>query len=409
MLNKQKTSILFSSNTNNEVREEIFREAGSVICDRYEEYLGLSAVVGRSKYNALRSIKEKVWHKLQNWKNGFLSKEGKEVLIKAVLQAIPTYSMSVFQLPQRLCHEIEALFAKFWWAHQKNGKRVHWWRWDRLGQCKGRGGLGFRMLEDFNKALLAKQGWRLLKEPESLVGRIFKDKYFKNLHLLEASLGKSPSFVWRSIWSAMDVLKRGMIWRVGNGEDIKIWGQKWLPKPGSGCVQSQVSILQNEAYVNELIDTDGKRWKEELVRLVFEEEEANLILSIPIRGGAVDKVIRIATVNLEEYSLAFKKGSDGVVQRCTTRRGLGWRRHEGESFKANFDAAINEAEQTMGLGVVIRDCNGEMMAVKCANRKCRSSPFITECSAMWEAMELCKELGFWEVWLEGMQRKLLMQ
>ncbi|XP_035543583.1 uncharacterized protein LOC118347671 [Juglans regia] len=119
------------------------------------------------------------------------------------------------------------------------------------------------------------------------------------------------------------------------------------------------------------------------------------------------QVIRIAAINLEDYSSALRKGGEGVVQKCITRRGLGWRRPEGESFKANFDAAINEVEQTMGLGVVIRDCNGQLLAAKCANRKCRSSPFIAECSAMLEAMELCKELGFWEVWLEGDAKEVI--
>ncbi|XP_035538485.1 uncharacterized protein LOC118343802 [Juglans regia] len=113
------------------------------------------------------------------------------------------------------------------------------------------------------------------------------------------------------------------------------------------------------------------------------------------------QVIQNAFVNLEEYSLALKKERDGEKQRSVARRGTRWSRPEGRSFKANFDAAFNMAEQIMGLGVVIRDCNGEVMAVKCANRKCRSSPFIAECSAMWEAMELCKELDFWDVWLEG--------
>ncbi|XP_042950104.1 uncharacterized protein LOC122282219 [Carya illinoinensis] len=113
-LNKQKTSIFFSTNTKENVKSEIYKEAGSYICDRYEKYLGLPAIVGRSKYNALRGLKERVWKRIQNWKNGFLSKVGKEILIKAVLQAIPTYTMSVFKLPQRLCGEIEQLFSKFW-------------------------------------------------------------------------------------------------------------------------------------------------------------------------------------------------------------------------------------------------------------------------------------------------------
>lgn len=77
VLNKQKTSIFFSSNTKREVIRRIYREAGAVVCDNYERYLGLPAVVGKARYNAFRNLKERVWMKLQNWKNNFLSNAGK--------------------------------------------------------------------------------------------------------------------------------------------------------------------------------------------------------------------------------------------------------------------------------------------------------------------------------------------
>jgi hypothetical protein len=66
--------------------------------------------------------------------------------LKAVIQAIPTYSMSIFQLPIGLCKEINGMMQKFWWG-----------KWDRMGVSKAQGGLGFRDLVCFKKALLAKQ------------------------------------------------------------------------------------------------------------------------------------------------------------------------------------------------------------------------------------------------------------
>lgn len=60
---------------------------------------------------------------------------------------------------------------------------------------RGKGVLGFRDLNSFNRVLLAKRGWRLIKEPSSLVARIFKDNYFQNCGLLEAKLGSCPSFI----------------------------------------------------------------------------------------------------------------------------------------------------------------------------------------------------------------------
>jgi hypothetical protein len=47
---------------------------------------------------------------------------GKEVLIKSVLQAIPTYVMSVFKLPAGLCEEYMQLIRKFWWGRRPSEK-----------------------------------------------------------------------------------------------------------------------------------------------------------------------------------------------------------------------------------------------------------------------------------------------
>ena len=82
----------------------------------YEKYLGLLAMVGRKKKESLNYIKERVWHKLQGWKEKLLSQVGKEVLLKVVVQAIPTFAMSCFKLPTGLIQDIEKLIRKFLWG-----------------------------------------------------------------------------------------------------------------------------------------------------------------------------------------------------------------------------------------------------------------------------------------------------
>ena len=73
-------------------------------------------VVDRNKRASLNYIKERVWNKLQGWKEQLLSQVGREVLLKVVVQAIPTFAMSCFKLPVGLCHDIEMLIRKFWWG-----------------------------------------------------------------------------------------------------------------------------------------------------------------------------------------------------------------------------------------------------------------------------------------------------
>ena len=75
--------------------------------------MGLLTLVGRKKYHTFSSLKNRVWKKLQGWKGKTLSRARKEILIKVVVQSIPTYTMGVFQLPVKLCEELQALCARF--------------------------------------------------------------------------------------------------------------------------------------------------------------------------------------------------------------------------------------------------------------------------------------------------------
>jgi hypothetical protein len=222
MLNRDKTSIFFSCNTNDSVKEIILQLAGVPATQRYDKYLGLPALVGKSHTREFQSIKDRVHKRVHDWKNKFLSQAGKEVLLKAVVQAIPTYSMSLFLLPKLLCKEINSIMQRFWWGYKENDRKIHWMSWEKLGRPKAQDGLGFRDLVCFNLALLAKQGWMIIQNPEGLVATILKAKYYPHGTFLEAKEGTRPSLTWRSILAANDLLKEGLIWRIGDGKSVAI-------------------------------------------------------------------------------------------------------------------------------------------------------------------------------------------
>jgi hypothetical protein len=66
-----------------------------------------------------------VRRRVTDWKTKLLSQAGKEILLKAMVQAIPTYSMSIFLIPKELCKEINKMMQKFWWGN-KCEKKIHW-------------------------------------------------------------------------------------------------------------------------------------------------------------------------------------------------------------------------------------------------------------------------------------------
>ena len=112
--------------------------------------------MGRSKNNTFAHLKQRMANKVSRWKEKLLTHAGKEVLIKSVAQAVPSYTMSCFQLPKKLCEEPTGMIGQFWWGQVKNEKKLAWLSWDKMCMLKDNGGLGFRDLRSFNLALLTK-------------------------------------------------------------------------------------------------------------------------------------------------------------------------------------------------------------------------------------------------------------
>ena len=108
-----KSTVFFSKNTLEEERHSTTNLLGVRSSDEPERYLGLPNMIGRKKKQSFQALKDRLKQQIENWSTRFLSLGGKEIFIKAVLQAIPTYSMACFLLPKSLCKDLEGIVARF--------------------------------------------------------------------------------------------------------------------------------------------------------------------------------------------------------------------------------------------------------------------------------------------------------
>ena len=177
LVSDAKSSLFFSPCTPVEVRAEVCSTLNIMTEAITDKYLGLPPLVGVDRSDCFQYLIDKVIKLLNGWKEKLMSFGGKEVLIKAIIQALPAYAMSVFKLPKQICKGIISAMSQFWWGDEDQQKHMHWFAWWKMCIPKKHGGMGFRDLESFNLALLSKQVWRLLSEPDSLCAQVLRAKY----------------------------------------------------------------------------------------------------------------------------------------------------------------------------------------------------------------------------------------
>lgn len=115
-VNFHKSGMFFSPNISNDFKIYIKSYLNISIVNNLGAYLDLPINFSRNKCSDFAFLKGKVWKTVQGWKTPLFSSTGREILIKSVAQAIPSYVMSCFRLPKKLCKEVGQYCARFWWG-----------------------------------------------------------------------------------------------------------------------------------------------------------------------------------------------------------------------------------------------------------------------------------------------------
>lgn len=257
-INKDKSSITFSSKTST-----TFKESAKLILGIAKEggkgkYLGLPEHFGRRKRDLFTSIVDRIRQRAVSWSTKHLSRAGKMTMINSVLTAMPSYSMTCFELPVSLCKRIQAALTRFWWDGNDGTRKLCWVSWDDLTEPKAEGGLGFKDIQIFNQALLAKNAWRILTDPSSLLARVLMGKYCHKQSFLDVTASPSCSHGWRSVLHGRDLLKENLGKVIGNGLTTKIWHDSWLST--TEHIQPYGPILEDarDLRVSDLLTNDLK-------------------------------------------------------------------------------------------------------------------------------------------------------
>jgi hypothetical protein len=259
------------------------------ITNNITKYLGMPTLIGHSKQVVFRFIMDKVRNKLKGWKEKHLSFAGRAVLISAVIQALPTYVMSNFMIPKSMCDQIEKAICRFWWGSKEGQQKIHWKARKELFKPKFQGGLGFRDMHLFNKAMLAKQVWRLQTDPNSLVGQCFKARYYPNTDILHSSQGRNASYAWQSIYQAIDLIHKGSCWKIGNGQLVNIWEDNWLVYQNGYKTFTPQANHHNINKVDDIMLLQPqKSWNTNLIDQIFLPFESDLIKQIPLIDVPMD-------------------------------------------------------------------------------------------------------------------------
>lgn len=316
-VNRNKSSIFYSSNVLQYNKDSIAQWLQMVEANDHSTYLGLPNIIGRNKSALLGFLKDKVDSRIRSWDGNYILRSGKEILVKHVAQTLPSYAMNIFLLPLDITRNIEKSLTRFWWNSGQNSKsKLNWMSWERMAKHKNAGGMGFRHFRDFNIAMLGKQLWRLASIPNILVSRLYKAKYYHSSNIFHARLGHNPSFIWRSLLEAQQLLKEGAHWRVDDGSTIQILDQPWLLVHENPYITSMLEPLQNNVVAS-LFRTDKKEWDIEVVKDVLNERDQVCVLAI-LRINCTGDLKERVTTRLNRRTGSCKlRGVTGTWRRMT--------------------------------------------------------------------------------------------
>ena len=290
-INTLKSSISFSSKTPTDIRSRVKAQLGIEREGGVGKYLGLPEHFGRRKKDLFDSIIDRMKQKSLNWSTKFLSTAGKATMIMSVLSPIPSFAMTCFELPASLCKKIQSVLTRFWWDSSNGARKICWVSWDKMTLPKNMGGLGFRDVQVFNQALLAKVGWRIITNPDSLLAKVLLGKYCHKSSFLKTKATSAISHGWRGVLLDRDLLIKHLGKAVGNGEATSLWNDSWIKPEINLKPIGSVLLKDSDLMVSDILTRESKEWNVARINNLLPELASHILALRPSILGANDSYI----------------------------------------------------------------------------------------------------------------------
>lgn len=226
-----------------------------------------------------------------SWSTRFLSTAGKATMIQSVLSPMPSFAMSAFELPLSLCKQIQSVLTRFWWDPRDGVKKICWVSSDKMVKPKDMGGLGFRDIQAFNHALLAKIGWRLLTKPDCLLAKVLLGKYCHKSSFLRTQQTSLMSHGWRGVLKGRDLLLNHLGKAIEDGESTSIWNDSWILPEEKLKPIGPVILQDRDLMVSDLLTRETREWNAALVENLLPELKEYILKLRPSVLGKGDSFI----------------------------------------------------------------------------------------------------------------------
>jgi hypothetical protein len=284
-INASKSSVHLSKNTISLIVQSICGIFPFKRTMKSSKYLGLPLFLSKSKLIAFQDLLERVSGKIKGWRAKTLSQAGRTMLIKSVASTIPSYAMSSFLLPRSISTSLDIIFKNFWWGFPINKSRnLSLKSWNSICTPKVEGGLGFRKMHDFNLALIAKLGWKLLSNSDCLWVKQLQKKYIKYIDFLSSPATHTASWLWKRIQRIKPFISAGACLRASRFSSSPIWTSNWIPTLPSFKPTPKFPLNRTfpSLQIMDLINYDNLSWKTSSIHALFDTISANEILKLSI-------------------------------------------------------------------------------------------------------------------------------